>query len=291
MTIRFGRGRRELLPHDRRPAASPWLIAATNFLAVIAVAAALGLADLAQRLDRAGMGRFTIELVDADTPRLEVEAAQLVVRLRREPAVAIVAPVPASEMEALLAPALGPVGLATLPLPVLIDVTLAPGAADSALLTIVRNTPHATLTRAAEGLTPLARLVATLRSLALTIVAMAAGVTMLVAVLAARMALEAHGATLATLHSLGATDRDLAMLVQRRTARAAVQGGAAGLGGGALVALIVGDRLAAIGAGSPGAPLLGVGGWLLLAVVPLALAGGATLATRLAVLATLRRAP
>ena len=283
-------GRRDLLPQGKRPGSLPWMIAATCFLAVIAVAAALGLARAAGELDRAGLGRYTIELVDPDARRIEAVAARLLARLAADPGIAGAVRVPEHDIAALLAPSLGTMALGTLPLPVLIDVVLRPGATESSLAAIVRSQPRAHLIRAADGLAPLARLVTALRRLAWGIVAMAAAVTILIAILAARMAIEAHGATLATLHALGASDGDLATLVQRRTARDALAGGVAGLAAGAIATWIVGDRIAALGV-MPGSSLLGIGGWILLALVPLALAAGATLATRLAVLATLARAP
>lgn len=280
----------ELLPGARRSGPVPWLIAATCFLTVIAAAGALALAHAARTLDEAAAGRLTVQVVDADPAARDASAARVVARLSRLPGVRVVKPVGRDEMVRLLAPYLGGSGVADLPLPALIDVTLAPGAAAAPVAAALAGVPHAELQPGGASLAGLARLIAALRSLAAAIMLIAVTATMLVAMLAARATLETHEPTLRTLHGLGASDGDLATLIQRRTVRDALIGGGIGLAGASVAILAIGARLAGLDAGIAAGTRLGLGGWLLLAAIPLALAVLATVAARLAVLDALGRA-
>src|SRR3712207_6559436 len=101
------------------------------------------------------------------------------------------------------------------------------------------------------------------------------GATAGTVVLAARAALDTHRSTIEVLHLMGATDVQVARLFQRRIALDALFGGMVGLAAAALVLVVIGNRVGALGSellGSAGLPLVN---WLLLAVLPL---GGVLLA-------------
>ena len=291
MTLAARAPARALLAPGGRHGTLPWMIAATSFLAVLGFAAALMLAGAARTLADTGAGRYTIEIVDADPVHRAALAAQLLARTRALPDVAAATPVAPEAIARLVAPVLGTHVGDAIPLPALIDVTLIPGASADRLARSVRTAPQATLIAATEGLAPLAALVAALRGLALAIATLAVVVTLLLAVLAARATLAAHAATLAIVHALGASDADIATLIQRRAARDALAGGAIGFGAAAAVVWLIGRRYAALGPLAPGDLSLGAGGWLALAGVPLALVALAMLTARHAVLVVLGRQP
>jgi cell division transport system permease protein len=89
-------------------------------------------------------------------------------------------------------------------------------------------------------------------------------------VLAARAALDVHRGTIEVLHLMGATDVQVARLFQRRIALDALFGGTVGLLSAAIVLLVIGNRVGALGSellGSAGLPLTS---WVLLVALPVA---------------------
>src|SRR3954469_6018641 len=67
------------LPAPRRlPGTLPWLVAATAFVMLLAVAAALALAGVARSLGAQAHGRMIVQIVDADSSRRDVRAAEAV---------------------------------------------------------------------------------------------------------------------------------------------------------------------------------------------------------------------
>lgn len=279
-----------LLPAQRL-GALPALIAATSFLLVLAAAASLTLGRTAQAIARAATGTISIVIVDPDGPRRAAAAAKALATLRALPDVAAARPVEEAEIARLVAPYLGAGGLGDLPLPALIDVRLKAGGHADALAKALAPIATAHVSAEGESLRPLARLIGALRGVALAIMALAALATGLVAVLVARGAIEAHGDAVATLHSLGATDRQLAGLLQRRIGRDAGVGGAAGLVLAAAAILLVEARAAALGGGAIEGGGVGPSGWVVLVLLPALLAGLAILATRVAILRRLTERP
>ena len=91
------------------------------------------------------------------------------------------------------------------------------------------------------------------------------------------------------MHMLGSTDVQIARLFQRRIALDAAIGGAIGGIAAVAVVLFLGFRLRALGSELLGGVTLGVGDWVLLALLPLFFVLLAMLAARVAVLGTLRR--
>jgi len=109
-----------------------------------------------------------------------------------------------------------------------------------------------------------------LRLLAAGLVILMIGATAATVVLASRASLDTHRGTIEVLHLMGATDAQVARLFQRRIALDAAFGGAVGLIAAALVLLLIGDRVGALGSeliGSAGLPL---SSWLILIALPIA---------------------
>lgn len=268
--------------------AMTWVIAVMLFLTVLAAAAGLGTHAAVRSLDRQLAGRMTVELDAGDA------AAGVLARLKAEPAVAQAAQVPAAELARLLAPWLGEdANDADLPLPVLIDVDLRdpdPAVAARVADTVREMAPGARVDRQAAWMSPVSRLLATLTWLAAGLVALMVAATALVVLLAARAGLHAHRGTIDVLHMLGSTDVQVARLFQRRIARDALAGGLVGAIAAAAVIAGLSWQAAALGSELVAGIALGTGGWVLLALLPLAFVALAAVAARVAVLAALRRA-
>jgi cell division transport system permease protein len=288
-TERIGDMDRRLLPEGRLAGPMPWVIAIMMFLTVLAAATGLSLGNAARSLGADIGNRITIQIVEANPDFREAQARITVATLRKLAGVQAIRRIEASELERLLKPWLGAGGLETdLPVPVMIDADLSPEAyrrLDLIRAAVRDAAPSARIDDNAQWLAPLAKLINALRWLATALVLLMIGATAATVVLAARAALDTHRGTIEVLHLMGATDVQVARLFQRRIALDALFGGVVGLGVGAVVLIMIGQRVGALGSellGSAGLPLVN---WLILAALPI---GGVVLATLVARLTILR---
>lgn len=286
---------RRLLPEGRAAGPMPWVIAIMVFLTVLASAAGLALAAAANSLGAQLAGRVTVQIVEADRPIREAQAAAVLKLLAGRAGVTRATRVPEVELARLLDPWIGGAGLGdTLPVPALIDLDLDDaGRADvPAIETAIRKVaPAARVDAHARWLAPLLRLVGTLGWLAVALVLLMGIATAACVVLAARAALNTHRATIDVLHLLGATDLQIARIFQRRIALDALFGGGIGLAAGALVLLLLSSRIGALGSELVGSLSLSVASWIALLAVPVAGALVATVAARLTIVRALRLIP
>ncbi len=276
---KFGTADRRLLPEGRLAGPMPWVIAIMMFLTVLAAAAGLGLAGAASSLGAAAGNRVTIQVVEANPDARDAQANRVLTFLRATPGVRSAERIEAEEMEDLLDPWLGAGGLdADLPVPAMIDAELSPelyAGLDALRGRIVAAAPSARVDDNAQWLAPLAKLISALKWLATGLVMLMVGATAATVVLAARAALDTHRATIEVLHLMGATDVQVARLFQRRIALDALFGGVIGFLAAALVLLVIGERIGALGSellGSAGLPLTS---WAMLILLPV---GGVFLA-------------
>jgi cell division transport system permease protein len=286
---------RRLLPEGRLAGPMPWVIAIMMFLTVLAAAGGLGLAHAARGLTARLAGGITIQIVDANPDRREAAARAVVARLAADPHVVHVHRVEAEEMARLLRPWLGQGVLdPDLPVPILIDADLG-GDGRTGLPAIAtdlaRIAPAARIDDQSRWLLPLAGLIATLKWLAAAVVVMMAFASGATVTLAARGALNTHKPTIDVLHMLGATDKQVARLFQRRIALDAALGGVTGFFAAIAVVEVLGNRLAAVGSELLASGGLGWLSWVVLALVPLLGAALALGVARWTVLAALRRMP
>ena len=274
-----------MLPGGGVRGATPWVIMIMVFVMMIVAAAGLALGNVAALVAAGVSQRYSIQLADGAARQDAAVAAA-----RGAPGVAAVRPVPASEMRATLERWLGPAGAgADLPLPAMIDLDLAPGA-DPAVVgkRIEGVVPGARFIAHADSLAPLLSALRSLTWLAGALVLLVALANAAAVVLAARGALDTNRATIEVMHGIGATDRQVARLFQRRIAIDALVGGIAG---GIAAALAL---LAVLGTGNgwigelAGGAALHTGDILALALLPFGVAVLATLVARGAVLSTLR---
>lgn len=286
---KFGAADRRLLPEGRLAGPMPWVIAIMMFLTVLAAAAGLGLRNAAQSLDADIGNRITIQIVEANPDFREAQARIAVSELQQLAGVRAIRRIEAEEMAQLLEPWLGPGGLQDdLPVPIMIDVDLSPEAYRR--LDVIRNAvrdvaPSARIDDNGQWLAPLAKLIGALKWLAAGLVLLMTGATAATVVLAARAALDTHRGTIEVLHLMGATDVQVARLFQRRIALDALFGGIVGSVSAALVLVLIGDRVGALGSELLGSASLPLVSWAALIVLPV---GGVLLAMLVARITILR---
>jgi cell division transport system permease protein len=267
-----------------------WVIAIMLFLTILAAAAGIGTARAAATLGTRIAARATVQVAAADPATRAAQAARALAALRASSAVTRAEAVPRAELTRLLGPWLGEeADDADLPVPALIDIELADGAASLPAVrrALATAAPLAQVTAQGEALAPVSRLLGTATLLAAAVVALMAGATAAVVVLATRAGLEAHRPTIDVMHALGATDVQVARLFQRRIARDAALGALAG--GIAALAVVagLGWQLSAAGSELLGGATLGDAGWAALFLLPFAFVLLAALVARGAVTRTL----
>jgi cell division transport system permease protein len=287
---KLGAADRRLLPEGRLTGPMPWVLAIMMFLTVLAAAAGLGLGNAARALDSDISNRITIQIVEANPDFRDAQAEIAVSELKQLAGVQSIRRMEASEMRELLEPWLGSGGLdADLPVPVMIDVDLTPEGYRrlDVISDVVRDV--ARIDDNAQWLAPLAKLIDALQWLATGLVLLMIGATAATVVLAARAALDTHRSTIEVLHLMGATDVQVARLFQRRIALDALFGGIVGLAAAALVLVVIGNRVGALGSELIGSAGLPAASWIVLAALPAAGVVLAMLVARLTILRALGR--
>lgn len=272
----------------------PWLVAVMTVLAMLGLAAAIGLTPAANALSGQIAGRVTVQIIESDPIARRSNVVAIRERLRELPYVGAVRSVPEEELQALASQWLGEGAIASgMTLPALIDVDLvaAHSGRDVARLRndVQALVPSARVTAHADWLGPVAGLMRTIgwlsAGIALLLVAMAATI----AVISARAALVAQRRTIDVLHLVGATDVQIARLFQRQIARDTMIGAFSGAATGLLLILALGWLMQGVTSG-----LVANRGWmpyLWVMLVPPLIIAAAVLAARLAVLRSLRAMP
>ena len=270
-----------------------WVIAIMLFLTLLAGAAGLATARAAGALDRQMAGRLTVQIVEGEAQRRDAAAAQVLGVLHAQPDVARATPVAQADLARMLQPWLGTdAEAAGLPVPALIDVDLTSddtAAIARVRMAVTRASPAARVDAHATWLGPVGRLLDTAAWLAVAIILLMLVATMAVVMLAARAGLEAHRGTIEVIHMLGATDRQVARLFQRRIALDAGIGAVAGgvLAGAAI--LLIAGQVGALDSELLGGMRLGPGDMAMLIALPFGFVVLAVGAARLAVLRQMRR--
>lgn len=279
-------GERRLLP-DRRGRPTPWVIAIMMFVTLVVGAAGLAVANSARVVSDSVTNRYSIQI-----PNGAPQAAAAVTAARGTPGVTAVEQVPEAEVRQTLERWLGPdAASADLPLPVLIDVDLAPGADARALEQRLRSVvPDARLLAYGDRLSPVTRSLRALQWLALGLVLLMTLAMGAAVVLATRGAFDTHRSTIEVMHGIGATDDQLARLFQRRIASDALTGGLVGAGAAVLILLVVIGVPGRLLGDLAGGPILGLADWLILALFPITVTVMAMLVARTTVLRALRAA-
>jgi len=266
---------RRLLDERRGTRAMMWIMAIMLFLT--ALAAALGLATLAATtlLDRQLVGRLTVQIVEPSAPARTAQTAAALAALRATPGVRDAVEVDRDRLATLLRPWLGADGAdPELPIPAMIDVDLASGsgaAVAAVSAAVMRAAPSARVDRHESWMSPVSSFMRLVTWLTAGLVALIAGATAAVVILAARASLETHRETIEVMHMLGSTDMQIARLFQRRIALDTLLGGAVGTVLAVVVTAAMGARLATLGSDLLDGLSLGQRDWALLAMLPFAL--------------------
>lgn len=211
----------------------PWIIAFMVYLASLALAGVLVLDALIDRWDRGIGGTLTIQMVpvkgEANQERIDIA-----LKLLRETAGVVRADrIGEERLLTLLEPWLGAMqSLEDLPLPILIDVELAPGAdlAPSDLgKRLATAVPGTSVDDHRIWLDRLVRLIRTLQILALAIFGLALLSTAATVVFTTRTGLSVHHEAIEVLHLIGARDSYVAEQFSGRALILGLRGGFLGV--------------------------------------------------------------
>jgi cell division transport system permease protein len=285
---------RKLIPDGRFSGTMSWVMAIMLFLTLLAAAAAIALGNAASQGSASLASEATVQIIDPDPVGRAAQQRAAVALLRQAQGVTSVNAVSDAESRALLKPWLGDAAAdADIPVPALIDVAFAvpPSKADLARVqqSLTRISPGARIDSHASWMEPFVALMQTMLLLALGVLLLLMLATAATVVLSVRGALNTHRATIEIMHMMGSTDMQAARLFQRRVALDALFGGLVGLLGAILILWLLGSRFAALEPGllaDAGMPLYG---WLLLVLIPVAMAGLAMLTARWTVLSALKK--
>jgi cell division transport system permease protein len=285
---------RKLIPDGRFSGTMSWVMAIMLFLTLLAAAAAIAIGNAASQGGTELARDATVQLVDTDPAERAAQQARIAKQLRSMPGVSDVRPVPERESRALLEPWLGDAASdADIPVPALIDVSFVAPPTKSQLsrlqTTLASSAPGIRIDSHASWMEPFVALMQTMFLLALGVVLLLLLATAATVVLSVRGALNTHRSTIEIMHMMGSTDLQAARLFQRRVALDALFGGMVGLLAAILILWLLGSRFAALEPGllaEAGMPLYG---WLLLVLIPVAVAGLAMFTARWTVLSALKK--
>jgi cell division transport system permease protein len=265
---------RRVLPEGRFAGPMPWVIAIMIFLAVLAAAAGLAIGRATSGMQGDLAGRVTVQIVEANPDVRARQRVAVTQALRRSANVVEATEVGDAQVRSLLTPWLGAEGLDDeVPVPALIDATLrdASPVAVGELERMAKGVaPSVRIDRHADWLGPVARLLDTLGWLALGLVLMTAAAAAAAVILGSRAAMDQHRATIDVMHLMGATDRQIARLFERRVAQDAISGAGLGFAVAIAVMIIVGWRIREVGAALIASGTLGWLDWLIVAAIPIA---------------------
>jgi cell division transport system permease protein len=285
---------RKLIPDGRFSGTMSWVMAIMLFLTLLAAAAAITIGHAASRGSTELARDATVQLINSDPAERAAQQAQITQALRSTNGVTEVRPVPDKEARALLEPWLGKAADdADIPVPALIDVSFSAPPSRAAL-----NALQSTLSRTATGvridshaswMEPFVALMQTMLLLSLGVLLLLLLATVATVVLSVRGALNTHRSTIEIMHMMGSTDVQAARLFQRRVGLDALFGGMLGLLAAILILWLLGSRFAAVEPGLLADAAMPIYGWLLLAIIPVAVAGLAMMTARWTVLSALKK--
>ena len=293
---------RRLLPDRRLSGPTPWVVAILMMLTLLAAAAGVGLARSANAIGDAIAGRVTVQIVTANPVTRAEQAAALRRAAAAQPFVRSARSVEREELQAMLGQWFGSEGsgdggddpvLKSLPLPALVDVDFVGedrgGHMEALRALVAREAPGARIIPHAEWLGPVARLIRSLAWIAGGLVLLMTAASGAVVIMTARAALGTHFATIEMLHLIGATDRQITRLFQRRIAIDTAYGIALGSTVAAAILLLIGWQWSGVTAGLAATASLGPAGWALLLALPLLAIALAALTARQTLLAALKK--
>lgn len=285
---------RKLIPEGRLSGQMPWVIAIMLFLTLLVAAAGLTLMAAAQKGGQNLARQVTVQVIEADPTERAAKRTAVTRDLQKFDGVIAVTPVSDAEVRKLLEPVLGEDILdADVPVPALVDVRF-DAAPSRATLDGIRHSlrgvaPDVRLDPHSAWMAPFYRLMNMLLWLAGAVAVLLLLATSAVVVLAVRSTLNTHRGTIEIMYLMGGTDVQAARLFQRRVALDALLGGFVGFGAAAVVLVMLNNGFAA----AEPSLLSGVAfpnfGWVVLALIPLAVTALAMLMARFTVISALKK--
>ena len=285
---------RKLIPEGRLSGQMPWVIAIMLFLTLLVAAAGVTLADAARKGGADLAQQVTVQIIEPDPAARAAQKAAVAKLLRGVSGIADVKPVPDSEVRGLLEPWLGSGVIdADIPVPALVDIRFA-NVPDGQVLTALRRqlkrvAPNSRVDSNSSWMAPFFDLMAALVWLAAGVLVLLLVATSAVVILAVRSTLNTHRGTIEIMHMMGGTDLQAARLFQRRVALDALLGGVVGFGAATAVVFALGGRFSAVEPGLLAGAAFPWYGWVLLAIIPLAVTGLAMLMARWTVVSALKK--
>lgn len=257
-----------LLPAEKLHGPTVAVMAIMTFAMLVVAAAGLALANAASLVASGADNRYVIQLPAAAVNALP----RAVAAARSAEGVRSVTPVPEAEMRETLERWLGEAASSDdLPVPSLAMVELEERADPAQLVAAVRSqVPDAAISAESAELQPVLDSLRALQWLALALVVLMSAAAAAAIILAARGALDTHRSTVEVMHGIGATDRQVTRLFERKIAVDALAGALAGAVAAAVLLLLVGGGIAAAAADLAATAPLGALDLLLLALVPVA---------------------
>lgn len=285
---------RRLIPEGRLSGPMPWVLAIMTFLTVLAAGAALSLRLAAHDVRAELAGGVTIQIVEANPDRREQQVRDVLSYLADVDGLISIRRIPDKELEQMLSPWLGSEGIDDdIPIPAMIDIRTGRPSTDRTLdelrQTILSIAPSARVDAHANWLTPVFDLLRSLQWLALGLIVLLATATAAAVLLSARSALGTHRSTIDIVHMLGATDKQITRLFQRRMALDAAFGGTVGFALAAGAIWLISAQIDDVGSDFLSAGKLGIWQWALLILVPLATSVLAMITARMAIMGSLRK--
>jgi cell division transport system permease protein len=285
---------RKLIPEGRVSGPMPWVIAIMLFLTLLVAAAGLTLADAARQGGVDLAQQVTVQIIESDPVARAAQRVAVAKKLRTLPGIIEVKAVPEVEVRNLLEPWLG-TGIidADIPVPALVDVRLRSVPNDVTLKQLQRIlqpvAPSIRIDSHSSWMAPFFDLMSALVWLAVAVLFLLLLATSAVVILAVKSALNTHHETIHIMHMMGGTDVQTARLFQRRVALDALLGSTVGFIAAALVIVLLGGRFAAVEPGLLGGAAFPWCGWVILALIPLAVTALAMLMARLTVISALKK--
>jgi cell division transport system permease protein len=270
------------------------VLAVMIFLATLSLAGAIALSAQASQWGRGLDGEITVEVShlgrNADSTTARADRAAALIRTQKD--VRGVRILPPTEVAALLKPWFEDLPIdKDLPLPTLISVHVDKDGAADALKQILAPIAGVSLDDHGKFVDGLSRLANFARGIAITIIALISGVTLLMIGFAVRIGFDLHHELIDLLHTLGASDGFIAGQFQRYAVRLAMVAGAIGFGI-AMATLIAFEMLSGpIDLPFSTAFRLDIVNILLLTSVPIMGVAMAAMVSRISVLLALRATP
>lgn len=281
----------------------PWLIAFMVWLATLALAAVMLLSVASEQWRKGLTGSVTVQIIptgDSDAEAMQANVEKALNVLRASPVVASATPLPADKVSALLEPWIGTSeisGSLQLPIPRLIDVTLAPTEDGSIPDTeplraaLTAKIPGAVMDdhgRWLDRLLSLARAIELIAVAVLVLISLAAVATI---VFATRTGLAIHQNVIELLHLMGAQDDYVARQFQFNALWLGLKGGLTGVATAMVTLLALGSIAGEIEAGLLPPISMAPGQWAALVCVGAATIVICLITARITVLRTIGRMP